>query len=52
MRNPGGGENTADDKAVRTGATAEAATARVKLPPPAAASPEAVKQFEKLGSAR
>jgi foldase protein PrsA len=44
MRTPGG-ENTVDPNAVRTGT---GGTAKVKVPPPAAASPEVIQQYENL----
>jgi foldase protein PrsA len=49
MSNPAGAAGTVDDKAERAGATANAgAGTRVKLPTPAAVSPEAAQQFENL----
>ncbi len=49
MNNAGGGDNTVDDKAVRAAVSGNAgAGARVKLPPPVAASPEAIQQFENM----
>ena len=48
MGNRGAGGGTTDDKVVRTGASEEAATPRVKLPAPSAVPADAVEQFEKL----
>jgi foldase protein PrsA len=48
MSNPGGEEKTVDENAIRAGAGRGAGAARVKVPPPVAASPEAVQQFESL----
>ena len=48
MGNRGAGGGTTDDKVARTGASAEAATPRVKLPAPSAVPADAVEQFEKL----
>jgi parvulin-like peptidyl-prolyl isomerase len=48
MKTPGGVENTADPNAVRTGG---AAVAKVNVPPPAAASPEVIKQYENIRKA-
>ena len=49
MNNAGGGDSTVDDKAVRAAASGNAgAGSRVKLPPPVAASPEAIQQFENM----
>jgi parvulin-like peptidyl-prolyl isomerase len=45
MKTPGGADNTVDPNAVRTGGDAGA---KVKVPPPAAASPEVIKQYENL----
>ena len=47
MSNAGGGDSTVDDRVGRAAASGSAgAGSRVKLPPPVAASPEAVQQFE------
>ena len=47
MNNAGGGDSTVDDRVGRAAASGSAsAGSRVKLPPPVAASPEAVQQFE------
>lgn len=51
MKNAGGegGDGTVDDRAVRAAASGGAsAGTKVKLPPPVAASPEAVQQFENI----
>ncbi len=49
MSNAGGAENTADPAAVRASASGAAgAGARGKLPPPVAASPDAIQQFENM----
>jgi foldase protein PrsA len=47
MKNPGGDGNTVDPNAARVGATG-APAAKVKLPTPVAASPDAVQQFESI----
>ncbi len=47
MSNAGGGDGTVDDRVARAAASGSAsAGSRVKLPPPVAASPEAVQQYE------
>ncbi|MGO8899459.1 MAG: peptidylprolyl isomerase [Isosphaeraceae bacterium] len=47
MSNAGGGDGTVDDRVARAGASGSASDAsRVKLPPPVAASPEAIQQYE------
>ncbi|MGO9814171.1 MAG: peptidylprolyl isomerase [Isosphaeraceae bacterium] len=47
MSNAGGGDGTVDDRVARAGASGSASDgSRVKLPPPVAASPEAIQQYE------
>ena len=49
MNNAGGGDSNLDERAVRAAASGGSApSSRVKLPPPVAASPEAVQQFENM----
>ena len=49
MNNAGGGDSTMDDAAVRASAAGTAGTgSRAKLPPPVAASQEAIQQFENM----
>jgi foldase protein PrsA len=49
MGGSGGGDSTVDDKAVRAAASGNAgAGSKANLPPPVAASPEAIQQFENM----
>src|SRR4051812_17662088 len=48
MKTPGGDAGTVDESAMRAGAGGASGASRVKLPTPAAASPEAVQQFNSL----
>jgi hypothetical protein len=50
MKPPGGDDGTHDANAVRTGGAEGAAggASKLKVPPPAAASPEVIQQYEKL----
>lgn len=48
MNNAAGGDGTVDERAVRAAASGSTSGSRTKLPPPVAASPEAVQQFENM----
>ena len=49
MSNAGGGDSTVDDRVGRAAASGSAgAGSKAKLPPPVAASPEAIQQFENM----